>query len=70
MALADQLRKAIERSSLTLYAVAKGSGLAYAVVHYFARGERTLTIDSAGKIADFLGLELAPKQSKKAKKGG
>ena len=37
MALQDDLRQAIEDSGLTLYRIAKGSGIAYQVLHRFAR---------------------------------
>ena len=52
MALQDDLRQAIEDSGLTLYRIAKGSGIAYQVLHRFANGERDLTLASApGELA-------------------
>jgi plasmid maintenance system antidote protein VapI len=58
MALQDQLRQAIADSGLTLYRVAKGSGVAYQVLHRFARGERDLTLETATRLADYFGMRL------------
>jgi hypothetical protein len=68
MMLADQLRKAIADSEQSLYAIAKGAGLNYGLLWRFKIGERDMRLESAGKVADFLGLELRPaRQSKKAR---
>ena len=58
MGLHDQLREAVEDSGLTLYRIAKGSGIAYQVLHRFARGERDLTLETATKLADYFGMRL------------
>jgi plasmid maintenance system antidote protein VapI len=68
MALQDQLRHAIECSGLTLYRVAKGSGIAYQVLHRFASGERDLTLETASKLANYFGMKLT--RPKRPKKGG
>ena len=41
MALQDQLREAIQDSGLSLYRIAKDSGVVYQVLHRFARGSAT-----------------------------
>jgi hypothetical protein len=56
--LSDSLRRAVNESNVTRYAIAKGAGLPYAVVHYFANGERDLKLSSADKLADYFGLVL------------
>ena len=56
--LADQLRKAIKDSGLSMYAVAKGSGLSYPATLRFISGERDLFLSSATKLAHFLGMEF------------
>ena len=61
-ALADQLRAAICESGLTHYRLAELSGVAAAVLSRFASGERDIRLETAGRIADVLGLELRPKR--------
>lgn len=61
----EQLRSAVECCGQTLYAVAKGSGVSYAVLTRFLHGERGMNLDTAARLMDYLGLELRP-----VKKGG
>ena len=68
MTLQDQLRQAIEDSGLTLYRIAKDSGVAYQVLHRFARGERDLTLETATKLADYFGMRLT--RPRRPKTGG
>ena len=68
MALQDQLQQAVEDSGLTLYRIAKGSSIAYQVLHRFARGERDLTLKTASKLADYFGMRLT--RPRRPKKGG
>ena len=68
MALQDQLRQAIENSGLTLYRIAKDSGVVYQVLHRFARGERDLTLETATRLADFFGMRLT--RPRRPKTGG
>jgi plasmid maintenance system antidote protein VapI len=66
MTLQDQLRQAIEDSGLTLYRIAKDSGVVYQVLHRFASGERDLTLETASKLADYFGMRLTrPRRPKK-----
>ena len=71
MALQDQLRQAVQDSGLTLYAVAKGAGIAYPVLYRFASGERDLTLTTASKLTEYFGMRLTrpkrPKQGRVAK---
>lgn len=65
MTLQGDLRKAVQDSELTLYAIAKGSGIAYSVLYRFVSGERDLTLETATKLADFFGMRLTrPKRPK------
>ena len=68
MALQDQLRQAIKDSGLTLYRIAKDSGVVYQVLHRFARGERDLTRETATKLADYFGMRLT--RPRRPKTGG
>lgn len=66
MALQDQLRQAVQDSGLSLYAIAKGSGIAYPVLYRFASGERDLTLQTASRLADYFGMRLTrPRRPKK-----
>jgi plasmid maintenance system antidote protein VapI len=56
--LGDQLRKAIKDSGLTVYAVAKGSGLSQSVTLRFVAQQRDVTLSSATKLAHFFGMEF------------
>jgi len=62
------LHKAIEGSGLTIYRIAKDSGLDFSAVSRFYHGERDLTLTSADKLADFFELEVKKKAKPKRKK--
>ena len=65
--LEHQLRQAIIKSGLSQYELGDLSGVNRAQINRFVRGERTLTLESAEKIVDALGLELKPKAHKKGR---
>ena len=54
------LKAAISKSGLTHYALAALAGVTPSQIDRFMSGERDLRLESAGKIAAALGLELAP----------
>lgn len=54
----DQLKRAIERSGLTLYRIAKDSDIAYPILHRFMAGERDLKLATVDKLAKYLKLRL------------
>ena len=58
MALQDQLRQAVQESELSLYAIAKGAGIAYPVLYRFSTGERDLTLKTGSRLADFFSMRL------------
>ena len=60
LSMVEKLRKAAKDSGQTAYALAKGSGVDRAAVVRFLNGDRGLNFDSAGKLAEYLGLELRP----------
>jgi transcriptional regulator with XRE-family HTH domain len=57
--LAEQLRKAIAASGLSMNRLAQSSGVTQGQLSRFMRAERTLTLTAAGKLCAFLGLRLA-----------
>ena len=54
----DQLKRAIAGSGLTLYRVAKDSGVPLPVLYRFMAGDQGLTLATADKLAAYLGLRL------------
>ena len=57
--LVKELRQAIRHDGRTLYAIAKDAGIAYSVLHRFARGQRVgVSLVSAAKLLQALGYEL------------
>jgi transcriptional regulator with XRE-family HTH domain len=51
-------RKAIEESGLTLYAIAKQTGIDQSQLSRFMRSERGLSIKTAEQLAAVVGLKL------------
>jgi transcriptional regulator with XRE-family HTH domain len=64
MTLSKALKKACHDSKLTTYALAKGSGLDYAILRRFLEGERSLMLESAEKLAVFFKLTLTTTRTK------
>ena len=62
MNVKELLRKAVRDSGQSLYAVAKGSGVNYAVLFRFMADQRGMNLDTAARLIDYLGLELRPIQ--------
>lgn len=63
--IADQLRRAIEDSGLSVTAIAKAAGIAQPVLHRFYTGERDLTLTTADKLIVYFGLELTQRDEAK-----
>ncbi len=58
MTLTAQLRKAIRDSGLSLYRIAKDSGVPYAVLQRFANADRQIKMAAADKLAEYFGMRL------------
>ena len=58
--LAQQLRQAILDADETPYGIATHTGVDHSMLSRFLRGERDLRLETAGKIAAYLKLELKP----------
>ncbi len=56
--LADQLKLAVAATGKSISAVARESGVPQPVLHRFVTGERGLLLDTADRLAAYLGLEL------------
>lgn len=62
--LARQLQGAIAATGQSLYSIAQASGVAAPVLQRFVNGERGITLETAGKLAAYLGLGLLPETRK------
>ena len=60
----ETLRRAIEDSGYSQYQLSILSGVNRAQINRFVKGERTLTLESAERIAEALELELKSKKKK------
>jgi hypothetical protein len=56
--MSDALRQAVLESGLTLYRVAKDSGVSYAVLHRFVVHMRPAAMETLDKLCAYLGLTL------------
>lgn len=59
--LSAALKRAIEKSGYTNYALSGLSGVNQSILNRFTTGERDITLETAGKIAAALGLTLKGK---------
>lgn len=57
-----ELLAAFEASGLNRFAWSKRADVDYSAVHGFVEGSRDVTLATASKLADVLGLELHPKR--------
>ena len=58
--LTDVLKAAIEQSGVTRYRIAKDTGIDEAALMRFLRGEISVRLDKADRLAAYLGLRLLP----------
>lgn len=58
--LAEQLKAAVLASGMTPYRIAKSAGITSPVLTRFMNGKRDLRLETAGLIAEVLGLTLQP----------
>ena len=58
--LVVDMRDAIERSGLTSYALGKAAGVSPTMIDRFRSGQRSLRLDTAGKLAAILRLRIQP----------
>lgn len=59
--LADQIKAVIQASGLSVYEIAKGSGVPQPVLQRFITGQQAnIRLDTASKLATFFGMRLTP----------
>ena len=66
--IADTLKAAIESSGLPFLTLEQRTGVTRQSLMSFVKGERTLRLDMADKLATYFGLELQPATRKPATK--
>lgn len=65
MSISEQLKQAINDCGQTVYVVARDSGVSHATIYRFLSGERSLSLDNADRLAEYLELELRPVKKRK-----
>jgi transcriptional regulator with XRE-family HTH domain len=66
--LIEQLKAAIEQSGMTRYKLAQAAGVEESTLSRFVNGKRSLSLESASRLAEVLNLELKPRRkARKAK---
>ena len=68
--LVDQIRRAVEASGETRYAIAKASGVSQGQLSRLVSGERAMTVDTIERLADYLGLRITIEPKSKPRKKG
>ena len=56
--MTEVLRKAIDRNGVSLYRIAKDTGISPESLLRFQRGDQSLRLDRADLLAEYLGLRL------------
>jgi ribosome-binding protein aMBF1 (putative translation factor) len=64
--LSNQLRQAIKGSGLTMYRIAKESGVPQTILSRFLTGEHNMHLETAEKLASYFGMSLTPPKKPRA----
>lgn len=62
--LEKQMKTAIKRSGLSIYKLAKETGISQPILCRFVNSQRGITLTTASKLAETLELELVQKKKK------
>ena len=62
--ISDALKRAIVQSGMAHVALEREAGVQRASIMRFLRGEQSIRLDGADKLAAYFGLELRPKRKK------
>lgn len=63
----EQLRAALKECGQTRYQVSKQTGISQPTLSRFVNGERGLPLKTIDQLVEYLGLEVARRQSKKGR---
>ena len=61
MKITDRIRRLIETSDQSRYAISKATGIDQATLSRFVKGERGLSMEALDKLAEFFGWQLQKK---------
>ena len=65
--LADQLKRIISDSGLSIYRIAKESGVSQSALQMFVSGQRDLRLETVGKLTAYFGIKFTePKGPRRA----
>ncbi len=64
----QELREAAKASGLTRAELARRAAIPYSAIHGFMAGTRSLTLTTASRLCDVLGLGLRPKVDRAARR--
>jgi plasmid maintenance system antidote protein VapI len=67
--LSDRLRQAIQSAEQSRYEIGLAVGVAQSVLSRFVAGKRSITLDTADRLAAYLGLSLLPTPTTARKAG-
>jgi len=59
--LGETLRKTIVDSEVSHYRIAKDTGISQSVITRFVNEDRSISLDTAGKLMDYFELEIRPR---------
>ena len=65
--ITETLRRAVNESELTFLGLEQQTGLTRQSLMKFARGEQSLRLDKADKLAEFFGFEIVRRRKRKVK---
>ena len=63
----EQIRKAIEQSGTSRYAISKATGIDQGQLSKLMSGQCSISIEKLQKLLDFLGLEIIVRPKRKSK---
>ena len=68
MDIEGQLQEAIRKAPMSLNELAAACGVDKGILSRFVRGERTITLTTAAKVATILGVELRPRRKSRKRR--
>jgi hypothetical protein len=60
--ISEGLRDALAKSGMSYYAIERATGVSRPSIIYFMRGEKTIRLNIADRLADYFRLEVRPRR--------
>jgi transcriptional regulator with XRE-family HTH domain len=67
MKIAELLLKTIKTCGISRYKISADTGIEQSALSRFVNGKRTIDLETAEKLCDYFGLELAKKKTQKGR---